>query len=307
MMRTTRFVPICHIVCILSNLNLQVSDRAQTDPEYRDAISTVLGLAQKWIDKTLDTAADVNQSTDIHTFVDDATEEKHLHKALSGLRVLAERGSGDKSLDDLFGAVRTVAADIRSDPDTKEWFDSFFEHTGKTLKEPGYSRSPEAQNKGEWLKIRWDELKDADSDVGHKWKKDVDALQKELDEFEQRIKDTPTVARVQAAHSKFATDLGTAVSAGAGQGMQAAITQSLWVYQDFVNVYLPRVLGYTKGMPIPRYVACHACLAQRLMDTQYRVQGRDHRVRPRGPRHQHPRHHPGPPLHPQHHRRRHHR
>jgi hypothetical protein len=242
----------------------QVCDRAQKDEEYRDAVETVLGLAQKWLDKTLDTAADVNQGTDIHTFVDDPTEEKHLHKALSGLRVLAERGSGDKSLDDLFAAVRSCAADVKSDPDTKAWFDKFFEHVSKSLKEPGYARSPEAQNQGEWLRIRWAELRDLDSDVGHKWKADLDVLQTQVSEFQARVQDTPAISRVKRAHAKFATDIGEATAAAGSVGIQSALTQSLWVYQDLVNVYLPRVLGYTKGVPIPRlvhlcYMTCFPC------------------------------------------------
>jgi hypothetical protein len=196
----------------------------------------------------------VNQNTDIHAFVDDPTEEKHLHKALSGLRVLAERGSGDKSLDDFFGAIRTIAADIKSDPDTKAWFEKFFEHSRKSLEQPGYARSPESQNQGEWLRIRWNELRDADSDVGRKWKSDIDLVQKEISEFQARVRDTPTIERVKRAHAKFASDLGEATGVAAG-GIQTAITQSLWVYQDLVNVYLPRVLGYTKGFPIPRSVS----------------------------------------------------
>lgn len=215
-------------------------------------MSTVLDLIQKWIDKTLDTAADVNQNTDIHSFVEDPTEEKHLHKALTGLRALAERGSGDKSLDDLFKHVRSCAADIRSDPDTKAWFETFFEHARKSLEEPDYGRSAEALNKGEWLRVRWEELRDADSDVGRKWKSDVEALEKEVEAFQARVSDTPSLTRLRQAHAKFAADLAEATAVGAASGISSAVTQSIWVYQDFVNVYLPRVLGFTKGMPIPR-------------------------------------------------------
>jgi hypothetical protein len=229
-----------------------VCDRAQNDPEYRDAVSTVLDITQKWLDKTLDTAADVNKGTDLHTFVEDTTEEQHLHKALTGLRALAERGSGDKSLDDLFACVRACAADIRSDPDTKAWFDEFFAHARRSLEEAGYARSDEAAARGAFLRDRWAELLDADSDTGRKWKSDIDALNVQVDEFQARIRDTPTLAAVKAAHAKFASDLGEATSVAGGVGIQAALTQSIWVYQDLMNVYLPRILGFTKGMPIPR-------------------------------------------------------
>jgi hypothetical protein len=230
----------------------KVVDRAQKDPEYRDAISTIFDLVEKWLNKTLDTAADVNQNTTLNTFIDDPTPEQHLPKALSGIRVLAERLSGDKPLDDLFAHVRSCAADIRSDPDTKAWFDEFFAHARKTLEQPGYGRSDEAEQKGDFLRRRWNELLDADSDKGRKWKVDVQALQKELDEFQQRAANEPTLNRVRAAHEQLGKDLGQAFGTATEVGAEAAMTQSTWVWRDFLNVYMGRMFTLFKGYPIPR-------------------------------------------------------
>lgn len=235
----------------LTDAYYKVAERAQKDPEYNDAISTVFDLVQKWLDKTLDTAADVNAGTGLDTFIDDPTEEKHLHQALRGARTLAERLSGGKSLDDLFAAIRAVAADIRSDPDTKAWFDDFFTHTRKTLREPGYIRSDEATAKGKELRERWQQLLDADSDVGHKWKKDVDTLQTQAREFQERAENELGLNRLRDAQARFGNDLAGAVGSGAQAGLQA-LAESGWVFQDILNVYFPRVLGQLKGIPIPR-------------------------------------------------------
>lgn len=230
----------------------KVADRAQKDPEYRDAISTIFDLVEKWLNKTLDTAADVNKNTTVDTFIDDPTPEQHIPTALSNIRILAERLSGDKSLDDLFAHVRSCAADIRSDPDTKTWFDEFFAHARKTLEEPGYGRSEEAEKKGDFLRRRWNELLDADSDKGRKWKVDVQALQKELEEFQDRAANEPTLNRVRAAHEQLGKDLSEAFGTGAQLGAQAAMSQGTWVWQDFINVYLGRMFTLFKGYPIPR-------------------------------------------------------
>lgn len=252
---TTRYIRvfITQVISPRSPFVSQVCERAQKDPEYQDAISTVLDLVQKWLDKTLDTAADVNQGTSLDTFIDDPTPEQHVPKALRGARVLAERLSGGKSLDDLFACVRSCAADIRSDPDTKAWFDDFFAHARKSLREPGYVRSDEATQAGERLRTRWQELLDADSDVGRKWKTDVEALQREAREFQARAADEPALTRLREAQAKFADDLTSVLSTAGSLGLQT-LSESAWIWKDMFNVYLTRVLGMMKGLPIPRCV-----------------------------------------------------
>jgi hypothetical protein len=196
----------------------------------------------------------VNKNTTVDTFIDDPTEEQHIPKALAGIRILAERLSGDKSLDDLFAHVRSCAADIRSDPDTKTWFDEFFAHARKTLEEPSYGHSEEASRKGDFLRQRWNELLDADSDKGRKWKVDVEALRNEIDEFQARAANDQSLNRLRAAHGKLGQDMGEAFATAGSVGIQAAMSQSTWMLQDVLNVYLPRTFGMFKGSPIPRRV-----------------------------------------------------
>jgi hypothetical protein len=206
----------------------------------------------KWINKSLDTAADVNQATSLDTFIEDPTEEKHLYRALKGMRTLVERAASGKSLDDVFAKVRVCAVDVRSDQDLKAWFNNFFEHVRKSLDQPGYARSEEARERHQQLGERWKDLLNNDSDVGRKWKEDVHGLGRELRAFQNAITKDPDLQRVRKAHAQFSKDLAQSAGMGGQMGMQFAFDQASWFWQDMFNVYAPRILSVIKDIPIPR-------------------------------------------------------
>jgi hypothetical protein len=206
----------------------------------------------KWINKSLDTAADVNQATSLDTFIEDLTEEKHLYRALKGMRTLVERAASGKSLDDVFAKVRVCAVDVRSDQDLKAWFNDFFEHVRKSLDQPGYARSEEARERHQQLGERWKDLLNNDSDVGRKWKEDVHGLGRELRAFQNAITKDPDLQRVRKAHAQFSKDLAQSAGMGGQMGMQFAFDQASWFWQDMFNVYAPRILSVIKDIPIPR-------------------------------------------------------
>ncbi|KAH7884249.1 hypothetical protein F5I97DRAFT_2035588 [Phlebopus sp. FC_14] len=222
------------------------------DEEYRRALSTLFDTVAKWLNRTLDTAADVNQSTTLETFIEDPTEEKHLIQALYCHRKLVERVAGGKSLDDILAKVRLCAVDIRLDEDLKEWFNDFFAHLRKSLDTPGYARSERASEQHEALRGRWEDLLNEDSAVGKKWKEDVQGLLRELRELRQGILKDPDLQHVRRAHSKFAHDLEHGIVKGGQIGLHLAFDQASWFWQDVFNVYAQRVLSVLKDIPIPR-------------------------------------------------------
>ncbi|KAI6108327.1 hypothetical protein F5141DRAFT_1064509 [Pisolithus sp. B1] len=227
-------------------------ERAQSDSEYKRALSTLFNTASKWVNRAVDTAADLDQATKLETFVDDPTEEKHLYQALYKLRVLVERLAGGKSLDDLFAYLRECALDVKQDEDIKAWFNDFFAYLRKCLEEPKYAHTDEAGKTYDHLRQRWQELLDEDSDVARKWKNDVKNLRHEVYALRQAISRDPDVVRVRRAHERLCKDL-ERVGATAGKaGIQFALEQGSWFWQDMFNVYVPRLLKAVKDIPIPR-------------------------------------------------------
>ncbi|KAG1775163.1 hypothetical protein EV702DRAFT_1180430 [Suillus placidus] len=229
-----------------------ICERAQKDEDYHRALSTLFSTVSKWINKSLDTAADINQSTSLESFIDDPSKEKHVLKALRGIRTLVERAAGDKSLDDVFAKVRLCAVHVRNDEDLKKWFNDFFAHVRKSLDEPGYARAEEAYHMHQRFGERWKQLLGQDSDVGRKWKEDVRVLRDELHDFQQAITRDADLQRVRRAHTTFGKDLAQSLGTGGQIGMQFALDQASWFWQDVFNVYAPRLLRIIKDIPIPR-------------------------------------------------------
>ncbi|KAG2049341.1 hypothetical protein BDR06DRAFT_961710 [Suillus hirtellus] len=229
-----------------------ICERAQKDEDYHHAISTLFNIVSKWINKSLDTATDINESTSLESFIDDPSKEKHVLKALHGIRTLVERVAGGKSLDDVFAKARLCAVHVRNDEDLKSWFNDFFAHVRKSLDEPAYARSEEAHRMLQQLAERWKQLLDQDSNAGRKWQEDVRALRHELRDFQQAIARDADLQRVRKAHAMFGKDLAQSVGTGGRIGMQFALDQTSWFWQDVFNVYAPRLLSVIKDIPTPR-------------------------------------------------------
>ncbi|KAL1948007.1 hypothetical protein VTO73DRAFT_12082 [Trametes versicolor] len=230
----------------------KICDRAQNDEDYHKSISTIFNLAEKWINRSLDAAGDVNQATSLDAFIDDPTPEKHLINGIRGLREALERLAGGKSLDGFFAAFRNCGVDIQQDPAVRRWVDAFIAHLRKSLDEAGYARSDEAQKKSDKLQKEWSELLDKDSEKGRKWKEDVAALKREASEFQTAIDQDEDLRAVRRAHTKLGEDLENGLLVAGSTGAQSLMERAPWFWQDVFNVYLPKVVGMVKDIPIPR-------------------------------------------------------
>ncbi|OJT14057.1 hypothetical protein TRAPUB_9391 [Trametes pubescens] len=236
----------------LQDAYYKICDRAQNDEDYHKSISTIFGLAEKWINRSLDAAGDVNQATSLDAFIDDPTPEKHLINGVRGLREALERLAGGKSLDGFFGAFRNCGVDIQQDPAVRRWVDAFIAHLRKSLDEAGYARSEEAQKKSDKLRKEWSELLDKDSDKGRKWKEDVAELKREASEFQTAIDQDEDLRAVRRAHTKLGEDLENGLLVAGSTGSQSLMERAPWFWQDVFNVYLPKLVGMVKDIPIPR-------------------------------------------------------
>jgi hypothetical protein len=228
----------------------QISDRAQSDPEYRQSLDTLFDIIQKRLNSAIDAASD--PKTTLSNFIADPTPEQHIPKALGLLRTLLER-LANTSLEPLIQKIRICAHSILKDQELKAWFDDFFSTVRKNLSEPGYARSEEAQGKRKELRGRWGTL----LEKSDKWRSAVDNVMKEAKKVEAGIRNDEDLNRVREAHAKLGSDIERGlVEAGqeAQTGMQAAVEQATWFWQDLFKVYLPRIMSKMRDIPIPRLV-----------------------------------------------------
>ncbi|KAF9476292.1 hypothetical protein BDN70DRAFT_882609 [Pholiota conissans] len=226
----------------------KMTDRAQSDPQYREALDTIFGILQKRLHTLLDSASDPN--TTLSSFVNDPTPEQHVPKALTLINMLLERLSGT-SLTPLIQCVRTCANSISKDEDLRGWFDTFFGAVRKNLSEPGYVRSEEAMKQRKDLRVRWKMLMEKDET----WKNAVSSVKDELSKVDAGLRNDKDLMRVKEAHQKLGEDIEQGlIEAGdeAKTGMQAVIEQATWFWQDLFKVYIPRILSKMRDVPIPR-------------------------------------------------------
>ncbi|KAF4622165.1 hypothetical protein D9613_009116 [Agrocybe pediades] len=307
----------------------KISDRAQKDPEYRQALDSLFELFQARIDALASTATKVdptNNSKDISlsAFIVDSSgsQNDHLTKALDMIKTLVERLSGDNSIDGLLDALRRgVGALLKEAEDDKSgqqhnaeqgkgelkaWFDDALTYARQLLGEPGYSRSEKGQKQRKALRKRWISLYEGENNS--EWRRAVDDIQYELGKLLDGFEQDKDLNRLKLAHIRFGQDLANgwvevgsvAGSVGAGVkrdlegkvksiagevqgevqdkaqqiGGQAqevagnvasnlnvslpslnpkeALEQATWFWQDLFRVYLPKIIGKLKDIPIPR-------------------------------------------------------
>ena len=215
-------------------------------------MSTIFTIIGKWIHNSLDSAGDVNTDTSLEAFIDDPTEEKHLIKAIRTIRTFAERLAGGKSLDDFFAILRVCGVDIQKDEHLRSFFDELLAHLQKSLDERGYGRSEESQRTLKDLKAKWKELYDANTPEGQKWRQDIGSLKHEWKKFLQAFEAGEDTRKIQRAQGKLGADIEQALVSVAGAGTTSALDAVPWLWQDFFNAYVPRVLSIIKDIPIPR-------------------------------------------------------
>jgi hypothetical protein len=81
-----------------------------------------------------------------------------------------------------------------------------------------------------------------------KWRSDSDELLAQLERFQGAIRNDEDIKRLEQAHMQLGKDLAESTA----DIMSAGMGQTSWIWTDVLNVYLPRVLGLLKTVPIPR-------------------------------------------------------
>ncbi|KAF9035273.1 hypothetical protein BJ165DRAFT_1355772 [Panaeolus papilionaceus] len=229
----------------------KITDRAQSDPQYRQALDQIFSILQKRLDTILDAAQDPNLS--LSDFIQDKSPEQHLTKSIKLMRQFIERLAGGKSIEPVINQAKACASRIANDPDLKKWFDEFFSYARKNLSEQGYARSDDAQAKSKELRGRWSAM--IEKQDNGPWRASLESLKAEVSQFQEALENDQDLNRVKEAHVKFGQDVEkglTEVKEGVEEGMQSAIEQATWFWRDLFRVYVPRWMNKLKDVPIPR-------------------------------------------------------
>ncbi|KAJ7262762.1 hypothetical protein B0H12DRAFT_1104346 [Mycena haematopus] len=221
-------------------------ERAQNDPAYHSALSTLFDILHKWVSRAFD-RIESDQPLTMDAFIEDPSPDQHIRKALDALKVLLDRFvQPDSSVDDVLDKTRRFLSAIRGNSgDFRAWVDKFFEHAHKSLDDPEYPNSDEARNVGQQLRTRRRELLDPDTEPGRTWI----ALQETVQTFGAAVAADTDVKRLHAAHIQLGNDTKNVF---VETGTKAALEGPTWIWRDLFTGYAPRIFSMFKDIPIPR-------------------------------------------------------
>ncbi|KDR71775.1 hypothetical protein GALMADRAFT_159190 [Galerina marginata CBS 339.88] len=264
----------------------KISDRAHSNPEYRRSLSTLLGILQSRLHRTL--SAFSSPDATLSSFFSSPSDKPTL-AALGHLRVLLERLANDTPLQPLLDAAKACVRAVAADEELKTWFDDLFGFARKTLEEPAKAvGAPKDEEEGRKLAgerkelyRRWGVM--LEKKENGKWKTAVENLKSELDKLQSGLERDADLVRVREAQARLGDDLervlgrvsdqlsakadnlkgklagaggeesamGRAMDVGRQMG-QEVVQGAVWFWHDMFKVYVPRMLGKMRDVPIPR-------------------------------------------------------
>jgi hypothetical protein len=154
-------------------------------------------------------------------------------------------------LDPVIRKFRVTIAAIVKDGQLKNCVHDFLGEIRRGFTEKGYARSDAAADKLKEFRERWNSLLEKDEHLKGNLESMKEGFSKALDGMKQ----DRDLQRIKSAHIRFNNDLREGLvdaSTEAESGLQAAMEQVTWFWQDVFRYYLPRVLERMKGIPIPR-------------------------------------------------------
>ncbi|KAI1143723.1 hypothetical protein F5Y05DRAFT_4495 [Hypoxylon sp. FL0543] len=202
----------------------------QQHPDYNEAITTLLDLAEQYGSHSKSIAA-----TGTGTVKETRT---HLAAAEADLKTLIERFANGTSTDDLWSSINQIYEDADRDPELKNWFKSIDGYIRKCLQQQGYIMD-DASNE-EWHRLY---------DHGNYLLRDkyrthtnriVDEIKFLADQFDQ---DPQNKAFANAVEKLF-NDLGTDDS--------GKTTFKPHLVKDLTDIIIPAAFERIAYIPIPR-------------------------------------------------------
>ncbi|KAI8961055.1 hypothetical protein F5Y11DRAFT_358025 [Daldinia sp. FL1419] len=202
----------------------------QQHPDYQQAISTLLDLAEQY----------GSHGRSLATGGTGTVKETrtHLAAAEADLKTLIERFANGTSTDDLWSSINTIYEDADRDPELKDWFKSMDSYVRRCLQQQGYIME-DASNE------EWHRLYDHGNYLlREKYRIHTDRIVDEIkflaDQFDQDAQNKAFAASVQ----KLFTDLGNDENGKA--------TFKPHLIKDLTDVIIPAAFERIAYIPIPR-------------------------------------------------------
>ncbi|KUI65647.1 hypothetical protein VM1G_00348 [Cytospora mali] len=202
----------------------------QQHPDYQEAISTLLDLAEEYGGHA-NTIAQGGSGT-----VKEA--RSGLAQAEADLKTLIERFANGTSSDDLWASVNQIYVDAQNDPELRDWFKAMDKYVRRSLTEQGYILEDASTQD-------WNRLYDhGDYLLRQKYKTHTDRVLDEIKFLAGQFDEDAQNKRFAESVNKLFTDL--------GNDQNGKPTFKPHLVKDLTEVIIPAVFENAAYIPVPR-------------------------------------------------------
>ncbi|KAI1451159.1 hypothetical protein F5Y02DRAFT_18704 [Annulohypoxylon stygium] len=202
----------------------------QQHPDYNQAISTLLDLAEQYGSHSKSIVAG-GSSTVKET-------RTHLAAAEADLKTLIERFANGTSSDDLWSSINTIYADADKDPELKNWFKSIDSYIRKCLQQQGYIMEDESNEEWRHLYDQGNYL------LREKYRSHTDRIVDEVKFLANQFDQDPQNKAFGSSLEKLFNDL--------GNDELGKATFKPHLVKDLTDVIIPAIFEKVAYIPIPR-------------------------------------------------------
>ncbi|GAA5830171.1 hypothetical protein JCM11251_006906 [Rhodosporidiobolus azoricus] len=220
----------------------KIVNEIQAQPEYHDAVNTLYGLARKYFDTTKDEIKKAAEQSSAKLKEIEAEPNSEAKNAASLLRQIIEAFTGP--LDNALAAADAVFQDIKDDERVQQVWNEFDLLLDRSLNDVGYVTSSKASRQFEKIYDRARAIVESNAD----WKRDANAFATEA----QKLLDHAAHDRALTAVGDAFEDLGDSLAAFGKTSYNLLGVDGGDLWKDISTVWLPRILGMVKLVPLPR-------------------------------------------------------
>lgn len=219
-----------------------IANEIQRKPEYKDAVNTLYGLWRKYADQWVNELKEAAEKSTAKLKDVEAEPNEKAEDAVSLLREIIESFTGP--LDGAFQAGDRLYKHVRDDERIQQIWSEFETLFERSINDPGYVTSNRASRQFDSLYDRSREVVESNAD----WKRDANAF---ADEARKLLDNAANDRALEAVGDAF-EDLGDALSEFGKTGYNLVGVDGGDLWKDVSTVFLPRILGALKQVPMPR-------------------------------------------------------
>lgn len=219
-----------------------IANEIQSKPEYKDAVNTLYGLWRKYSDQWVSELKEAADKSTAKLKEVDVQPDEDAESAVRLFREIIESFTG--SLDGALQSGDKLYKHVRDDDRIQQIWNEFETLFERSINDIGYVTSNRASRQFDTLYDRARAVVEENAE----WKKDANAFFSEA----QKLFDNAANDRALEAVGDAFEDLGDALAEFGKTGYNLVGIDGGDLWKDISTVFLPRILGALKQVPMPR-------------------------------------------------------